>query len=211
MDVGDNCGVGTVTRNDPRQEPTEHRKAGLTLAKLYLTEYERLKEEQLRRLGFRDNLLYATIATLGGVMFFVFGLPHHEAALLLVPVIVLVLGWTYLVNDEKVSAIGRYIRLTLAPHLAEMIGPDEATVDDRDRVFGWEVAHRSDQRRGSRKYLQLAVDLLTFCVPGIVAVALYLVIDRPTAATGIVSGIDLLAMVLLGYEIVAYADLKRGR
>jgi hypothetical protein len=33
-----------------------------------LTEYERLKEEQRVRIGVRDNLIYATLASLAGVV-----------------------------------------------------------------------------------------------------------------------------------------------
>lgn len=75
--------------------------------------------------------------------------------LLAVPVICLVLDWTYLVNDEKISAVGCYIRDRLGPRLAELSGAHGA-------VFGWEIYHRDDASRTTRKRLQTAVDLFTY-------------------------------------------------
>jgi hypothetical protein len=205
----DNAGVRSRPEEDLRKTPPFQ--PDISLGRLYLTEYERLKEEQLRRLGYRDNLIYATITSLGVILLFVFGTSRHDEGLLLVPGASLVLGWTYLVNDEKVSAIGRYIRLTLAPRLAQLAGQDRPGAGDRPEVFGWEVAHRSDHRRLSRKYLQLAIDLGTFCLPGVVAVVTYLLRDGATLVTSVVSGVDLVAMAILGFEMIVYADLKRGR
>jgi hypothetical protein len=47
--------------------------------------------------------------------------PSHYYAFLVLLWVCLILGWTYLVNDEKNSAIGRYIRLTLTDKLGELV------------------------------------------------------------------------------------------
>src|SRR5689334_17523128 len=93
----------------------------LTESRLLLAEYDRIKEEQKTRIGFRDNLLYFTLAASTAVL--AITVQSGQAQLLLtIPVICLVLGWTYLANDEKISAVGRYIREQLGPRLAELSG-----------------------------------------------------------------------------------------
>src|SRR5579859_8083581 len=81
-------------------------------------EYIKLKDEQTKRIGFRDNLLYVNLLLISGAFSFVFAGEHGAdqwkvRGLLLVGWVPLVLGWTYLINDEKISAIGRHIRITL--------------------------------------------------------------------------------------------------
>ncbi|MGW5848952.1 hypothetical protein ACWFQ8_13550 [Streptomyces sp. NPDC055254] len=171
----------------------------ISTEQLLLLEYDRLKDEQRARIGFRDNLLYATLASVAGILVL-----HVQsktpATLLLLPPITVLLGWTYLVNDEKISAIGRYVRTRIAPRFA-------TGGEGGQEVFGWEVAHRDDPRRRSRKRLQLAVDLLCFCGPPIGAVAAYWTAGRTSPVLAAVSVAELLATVLLAWQIVAYADL----
>jgi hypothetical protein len=85
-------------------------------------EYIKLKDEQTKRIGFRDNLLYVNLVLIAGIMSFAFAGEHPDnqwrlRGLLIAAWVALVLGWTYVVNDEKISAIGRYIRDTLATSL----------------------------------------------------------------------------------------------
>jgi hypothetical protein len=80
----------------------------LNLLEIYLQEYQTLKAEQTARIGFRDNLLYVTIAVFGGILSFTLANKNYYA-LLIVPWVCLILGWTYLVNDEKISAISLWI------------------------------------------------------------------------------------------------------
>src|SRR5690606_14867176 len=131
-----------------------------------LNEYERIKDEQKSRIGFRDNLIYATLASMALVVGAALQGNGNSAMLVLMPPVALLLGWTYVVNDEKISAIGRYVRTDLGPRLAEL-------VEGLDEPFGWETAHRSDRRRLSRKYLQLLIDLLLFCVAPAAALLAY--------------------------------------
>jgi hypothetical protein len=172
---------------------------GVTEAELLVLEYQQVKAEQQARIGFRDNLLYAMLASVaaaavGAVQA---GLP---AALLLLPPVSLLLGWTYLVNDEKISAIGRYVRTVLAPRLAALAATREA-------VFGWESAHRADPRRSARKYLQLAVDLLAFCGSAAAALAVWWATGDGGPALLAVSAAESAALAVLAWQIVVYADL----
>ncbi|OJF10049.1 hypothetical protein [Couchioplanes caeruleus] len=179
--------------------------ASVTTGKLLLVEYERLKEEQKTRIGFRDNLIYATLASMAGVVAATLTPRGHSGLLLLLPPVCVVLGWTYLVNDEKVSALGRYLRLTLAPRLAELAGaPGE-------EVFGWEIAHRSDPERRLRKVSQLVVDLGTFCLPAVSALVVFWVDGPGRGDLTVVSVMELLLVLALGVQIVRYADLAQGR
>jgi hypothetical protein len=84
------------------------------LFELNKQEYIKLKDEQTKRIGFRDNLLYTNLLLLRGIVYFVFAsdrVPEWQPyGLLLGGWVALVLGWTYVVNDQKISAIGGYIR-----------------------------------------------------------------------------------------------------
>jgi hypothetical protein len=175
--------------------------ADQTLAlKIMLAEYERLKEEQRVRIGVRDNLIYATLASLAGVAVVALTGPGHPDLLLLAAPVCVVLGWTYLVNDQKVSAIGHYLRTQLAPALATLTTPDTP-------VLAWETAHRTDARRTSRKRLQLAVDLLTFCLPGLAALTLHWHYGHHTPALLVIALAELLTILILATQITRYADL----
>ncbi|MEE1732012.1 hypothetical protein PUR33_23135 [Streptomyces sp. BE282] len=128
----------------------------VTESKILLAEYDRLKEEQKTRIGFRDNLLYFTLAAATAIV--AITVQSGQPQLLLsIPAICLILGWTYLVNDEKISAIGRYVRDRLGPRLGGLTSAHSA-------VFGWETYHRNVAGRTVRKRLQTAVDLFAYLV-----------------------------------------------
>jgi len=174
---------------------------------ILLEEYRVLKSEQNSRIGFRDNLLYVTLGLFGTIASVAFAVDNGHNAFLVIPWVCLVMGWTYVVNDEKISAIGEYIRYTLEERISKLIGGSA----DNQYLFGWETAHRSDERRTSRKYLQLFIDEITFVVSGIVAVILFF-ITSPTIATVaiIFSALEMLLLIVLGFKIAIYADLEKG-
>ena len=108
---------------------------------------------------------------------------------------------------EKITAIGRYIRLTLVDKIKE-----RSDYADLDSLFGWEIAHRSDARRSRRKIEQLVIDEVTFVVSGIVAlIAFWSLAPNISIVIYILSGIEFLLLLVLGWEIVVYADLAKGR
>ncbi len=177
------------------------------ILEIYLHEYEKLKEEQTQRIGFRDNMLYVTLGVFGGILSFALSGKTNYYALLVIPWVCLILGWTYLVNDEKISAIGRYIRYTLVNKIKESTGNA-----DIESIFGWEIAHRSDTRRLRRKIEQLIIDEITFVLSGIVALlAFWFLASQPPLAVNILCVVELVLLIILAVEIIIYADLGVGR
>jgi hypothetical protein len=173
------------------------------LGVLLTAEYEQLKVEQTQRISTRDNLMYASLAAVAGVFAVAYQAQSIDLILLLPPGCV-ILGWTYLANDEKISAIGRYIRLDLGPRLSQL-------VDSPQPIFGWEHAHRSDRRRRSRKICQLGVDLLTFCAPGLIAIGARLMSAGSSITTAVIAAIEMTLVLILGTQITVNADLTRDR
>ncbi|MEU9620358.1 hypothetical protein [Streptomyces sp. NPDC048155] len=171
----------------------------ITESRLLLAEYDRIKEEQKARIGFRDNLLYFTLAASTAVLAITVQ-NRHAQLLLAVPVICIVLGWTYLVNDEKISAIGRYIRDQLGPRLAELSGTR------RGAVFGWEIYHRGDANRTTRKRLQTTIDLLTYLALPMTCVIAFWCSRAAHPLLLIVSIVQALALAVLGWQFLRYAE-----
>lgn len=168
------------------------------VGQLLLAEYQTIKDEQKTRIGFRDNLLYVTLTVVAAVIAAA-AQAKQTAMLLALPPVCVVLGWTYLVNDQKISAIGAYVREELGPRLA-------ATVRVRDaEVFRWETAHRGDARRVSRKAAQCVVDLLAFCVVPLSALIVYWVGDDVSPGLATLSVLEAASVTGLGVYIVQYA------
>ena len=177
------------------------------ILEIYFKEYDKLKSEQTQRIGFRDNLLYVTLGLFGTIIALAVSNQANYYALLVIPWVCLILGWTYLVNDEKITAIGRYIRYTLTEKVKEQTGHT-----DIESIFGWETAHRSDNRRKRRKIEQLIIDEITFVLSGIVAlISFWLLVSNAPLAINILGVIEMLLLFILGVEIVIYADLAKGR
>ncbi len=178
------------------------------MLEIHLHEYEKLKEEQAQRIGFRDNMLYVTIGVFGAILSFALsGGKNNYYAFLVIPWVCLILGWTYLINDEKISAIGRYIRYNLVNKIQEL-DPDT----NIESIFGWETAHRSDKRRLRRKIEQLVIDEITFVLSGIVALlAFWFLVSQPNGTIKILCVVELILLIILGVEILIYADLGVGR
>lgn len=171
--------------------------------RILLAEYEQLKQEQRTRIGFRDNLVYATLASVAAIVAAVFSPRGSTAVLLATPPVCIVLGWTYLANDEKVSAIGRYLRDDLARRIA---GRSSLPAGE---IFAWETAHRADRRRASRKRTQLAVDVIAFCGTAAAALTFYWVLGPYSPALLVLSIAELVAVVVLSTQFVRYADVSR--
>jgi hypothetical protein len=142
------------------------------LLDVYFQEYNQLKHEQAQRIGFRDNLLYVTLGVYGTILGFAVGEQASVYALLVLPWVSLVLGWTYLVNDQKITAIGRYIRYTLVEKIGGIIAQTDTV--ETESIFGWEIAHRSDERRKRRKIEQLIVDEIAFVFSGLGALLAFM-------------------------------------
>ncbi|KOV99042.1 membrane protein [Streptomyces sp. NRRL WC-3723] len=170
----------------------------VTVGQLLLTEYQTVKDEQKTRIGFRDNLLYVTLTVVAAVIAAA-AQAEQTVMLLALPPVCVVLGWTYLVNDQKISAIGAYVRGELGPRLAALAQAEGG------EVFRWEAAHRGDARRVSRKVTQCVVDLLAFCVVPLSALVVYWAGGDASAGLVVVSVLEAVAVVGLGVCVVRYA------
>lgn len=186
---------------------------------IYLQEYDKLKGEQAQRIGFRDGMIYTTLGAFGALLAFVVTNNLNYYALLIAPWICVILGWTYLVNDEKISAIGRYIRKDLSQKITEIITESEPTesnstnnqeYDDSQTLFGWEIFHRSDDKRIRRKYEQLIIDEITFVFSGLTALFYFwFSVDNIHPVIHVICGLELILLLVLAVEIIIYADLKK--
>jgi hypothetical protein len=166
---------------------------------IILAEYAQIKDEQRARIGFRDNLLYVTLAAVTAVTAVAAQTERPDLALAL-PLICVVLGWTYLVNDEKISAIGRYVRTQLGPRLAAVAG-------SRVAIFEWETFHRGDSRRVARKTIQAIVDLTAFLVVPYAALVAFWCYGRTTETLLLAaSAAEGAAVIGLGIQFLIYAE-----
>lgn len=164
-----------------------------------MLEYQCVKDEQKIRINTRDNLLYATLTAMAVVVLATLQGRHAAPLLLLLPPVTIILGWTYLVNDQKISAIGRYVRESLTPELTR-------AADTATPIFGWETAHRADSYRASRKFIQLVVDLTTFCLIPICAIIVYWIDGPHRAILIVISGWEVLALSVLAGQFFRYAE-----
>ena len=172
---------------------------------ILLVEYAQLKNEQVRRIGFRDNMLFTVLLAVGAVGSYAMSDKDHLYALLVVPWICIVLGWTYVINDKAVSAIGSYIRNELASLLTA-----DSTVDNR-KVLGWELQHRIDNTRRLRKILQLIVDQLTFVAAPVTAIIVFVITSSTLSVpTGVLLAVEASLLLGLGVIIWIYSDLSSG-
>ncbi|MEV4575525.1 hypothetical protein AB0K16_19980 [Nonomuraea jabiensis] len=179
--------------------------AGVSLEhtlKALLSEYEALKAEERQRIGVRGQLLYATLTAVAGIGTVTTTVGRLEL-LLLLPLAATVLGWAYVMNDHKITAIGRYVCGRLGPRLVGLVDDGSSEID----MFKWEKYHRDDPLRPCRKRLQLAVDLVAFCAPSLTALVLLWLLGPHTPTVLIGSAAALTAVVVLATQIIRYADV----
>ncbi len=164
-----------------------------------LAEYGALKDEQQKRIDRREHLVYWTLTAVAATLAAAGKFPE---ALLLLPAVTVILGWTHLTVDQKISAAGQYLRDDLSVRLAARVGAP---------VLGWETAHRSDGRRRQRKCLQLGVDVATFAGPALVSAGAYLTHTRPPVLGVVFAVLLAAAAVVLVVQQVLYAGgIRRG-
>lgn len=130
-------------------------------------EYEKLKDEQRFRIRFRDSMIPISLAATGAVISFsLSGDEENDPriyALLIVPFVSFILGWLWVINDEKITQLGRYFR-----HWLRLAASKVTELDD-ELLFRWEQAHRTDDYRALRKGIDLTVQLVSFAFPGPIA------------------------------------------
>lgn len=172
---------------------------------IYLNEYRKLKDEQIARIVMREHLVYVTLGVFGGVFSYALHAEHHYA-FLVIPLVCVILGWMYMTVDEKVSAIGEYLRKELTEKLALLA---KVPVES---LLSWEIAHRSDKYRRPRKWIQLFIDLLTFIFSGTFALVAFLWYQSDLNVLFItVLVVEGFSLLLLAVWMIITTDLKVGR
>lgn len=157
-----------------------------------------LKSEQLERIKQRDTFLNLNIVALGLVT--ALALPGQRPAgiWLVVPWITTILGWAYLSNDDKVSAIARHLRLQVRP---------------ADVASSWETSRKGLLRPRIRWIADAATFMLSYVVPTPVALALFFVStpgSPPTAGYVIMAVESTVTSSLAGVFVASALQRHRG-
>jgi hypothetical protein len=173
---------------------------------LHRTEYAELKDEQRTRMTTRDNLGYATWGAIGLVIAAgrVTGPTASPVLWLALPFVVVVLGWTRLQNDNKITRIGEYIRYDLAPRVSRLAG---------EPVFNWESAHNGPgSRHQLRMVCQLVVDLALYAAAPAAALMAFWTTAMLAWPWLVVSVLEALAVTGLAAMITLQSGVRlRGR
>ena len=114
--------------------------------------------------------------------------------LLVLPWVSLILGWSYLSNDLKISEIGNYMRRDLEPRMQSVIDASNRT------LFGYDHAHGLERYRKTRKFIQLLIDEITFVFSGVSALIVFAILV-PERSRGINALCWLEATMLAGLFI----------
>jgi hypothetical protein len=160
---------------------------------IYKSEYEKLKEEQLQRILYRDVTIPFSIF-IGSAPFISSAFSkdaglYSNNLLLLVPVICIALGATYVINDERISVIGDYIQKDLRIEIYNLLYSkdveNETNVDekkklesDAERFFGWEGSPKRRNNQRVRKISQLFVNLVVFVGSSLTALMVFLFLAK---------------------------------
>lgn len=169
-----------------------------------IKEYEKLKDEQYKRIEFRDHMIYLTLGAIGTIFSFSLEKPNFNIALLVLPFICIVLGWSYLSNDEKITSIGNYIKNVLIPKIDA--SPEDNLLSLKEN---WENFIKKDPKRISRKRFQLFVDLSIYCISGIVSIiAFYILHTQFSIFMYIISILEIILLTYLAIQFVRYSDIK---
>jgi len=142
------------------------------LLDIYLREFEGLREEINSRIGYRDNLIYVTLASIGGLITYTFSQEKNNYGLLILPLVTFILGWMYVLNDEKISAIGYYFKGKLSNKIKLLL-----EIFNHDCIFEWEEFLRSKERKRLHKGFQIFVNQLTFVFSGLVSLIVFFILE----------------------------------
>ena len=158
-----------------------------------LAEYDRLKEEQSYRLQTRDTIINFAVVATGGLA--AFAINNESTVWLALPWVSTVFGWSYLMTEEKITALGRYVRHHLAPRL----GPG---------TLRWESSKkRTTTLAGPHKAAQLVVNLLLFVAPALTAVGLWTVTGDLAPGLVVLAVAEVVVALVLGFFFLAHSDV----
>lgn len=159
----------------------------------YTAEYGKLKDEQLKRIEFRDHMIYLTLIALGTVFAFCLEKPQYNIAFLVLPFFCIIMGWTYFANDRKVSAIGDYINDNLVPKIV--------AITNQPISDGWESLRKTDPNRQFRKWFQFLIDISLFCLSSAASIISFYTfhdcICWPHHLTAVIAGVLIVTLIVL--------------
>lgn len=187
MYKGDDAAITRIPRKKPKAMNHE------LLNSFLLSEYEKLKDEQQKRIEFRDQMIYLTLGAAGAVFSFALEKTNLNTALLVLPFVCVIMGWTYYSNDLKISSIGLYIKTEFISRLEQNANLSPSVLSNN-----WEEFSKNDKLRKLRKSIQLGINLGIFIVPGIASVFIFLNLHSPLSWVHyIFSAIEIIALSLL--------------
>ena len=145
-----------------------------------LLEFEKLKDEQIGRLTYRDTLFYFTMTIIGGALAIACSDKDKQAAeiLLVLPFAVFIAGVAHITCDRRIEDIGIYIRDELAFSVARKSNCDPTT------VFAWEQFFRRARFHHSRKWLQFVANEMLYAISGVAAL-FYFLLRKGLTASGV--------------------------
>ncbi|WP_341718025.1 hypothetical protein QQG74_30245 [Micromonospora sp. FIMYZ51] len=160
-------------------------------------EYGALKAEQLERIKQRDSFLNLNIIAIGIISTLAVQVQGPGQRWLLLPWVTFILGWAYLINDDKVSAIGA--------HLRSAMNRGEAQLE-------WEESEKGFLSAARRQVGEVAVFLTSFVFPAVPALGLFLA-DIPQGSLGalllLVAAAELILMLWLTATFLRSIVLRR--
>lgn len=178
-----------------------------------------LKSVQTERIKLRDQLLYFNLLAIGGLGSIAIKSNPIIEALLILPFITFVLGWTYIANDRKVTQINRYLRIYLRGSISKIVGKVPKNNDcefsdinadyekkDASRILGWEVFVKLTESRTYRKAIQTAVEIVSFICSGFVSILAFVLLAKttPVGAYHITAiAVDTLLLLILTIAFIA--------
>ncbi len=143
-----------------------------------IAEFDKLKEEQVSRIQYRENLYYLTMLVAGGLIAASYGDVRIERSTIVLPIVLFIILTVYNNNDDKITAIGEYIENCLAKNTGQLLGEDM-------KYFGWEGYHREKSGRALRKFRHFISKIILFVGAPISAAALFV-----SSSNGVISGLD---------------------
>lgn len=125
-----------------------------------------LRAEQLERIKQRDGFLNLNVVAVGTVGAISLSSPGRLPAILLIPWATAILGWAYVANDDKVTALGRHLYGILPAH---------------QQAQSWEAGTKGYLPGAVRRSAEVIVFFLSFVVPTPASILIFARADRPWA------------------------------
>lgn len=171
-----------------------------------LKEYEKLKDEQSARLLIASRTTYLSVFLT--LLAFCVALSEYQyrIVLLVLPFTGLALGWNYVSNHQKINAIGKYMRTSLLPRIAQT-----TFGEDTGKASTWEDFIMNEPTKISRALIQFFIDSCVYCFPGAIAIIAFLFNHSvPNHYIVIAATSQFILLVLLFFQFIKYVDVSKG-